>query len=193
MIINYKKEEGMKNFKTKWNLCIIAIATIGLISLGSVSIAQDYDTKDLNEQLVMATLWMQKSAEYRALCYQTFNLSKLLLDAYLSFYSGPKPVAVVVDDALVPAADGSMTRMQRTPEELDRLSNLVKDAVGFVPEQSFEQRADNEGCLVEYPMCRVGHNDVAVVGIEDILDADQCFFRTRDLQMSKRDRRQVVV
>lgn len=40
-------------------------------------------------------------------------------------------VAVVVDDALVPAADGSMTRMQRTPEELDRLSNLVKDAVGF--------------------------------------------------------------
>lgn len=40
-------------------------------------------------------------------------------------------VAIVVDDALVKAADGSEARMQRTPEELDRLSNLVKEAVGF--------------------------------------------------------------
>ena len=40
-------------------------------------------------------------------------------------------VAVVVDDSIITAADGSTTRMQRTPEELDRLSNLVKEAVGF--------------------------------------------------------------
>ncbi|MDT8384220.1 MAG: flagellar basal-body MS-ring/collar protein FliF [Gammaproteobacteria bacterium] len=40
-------------------------------------------------------------------------------------------VAVVVDDSLITAADGSLTRTQRTPEELDRLSNLVKEAVGF--------------------------------------------------------------
>jgi flagellar M-ring protein FliF len=40
-------------------------------------------------------------------------------------------VAVVVDDNIITAADGSATRMQRTPEELDRLSNLVKEAVGF--------------------------------------------------------------
>ena len=40
-------------------------------------------------------------------------------------------VAVVVDDTIITAANGSTTRMQRTPEELDRLSNLVKEAVGF--------------------------------------------------------------
>lgn len=40
-------------------------------------------------------------------------------------------VAVVVDDTVITAADGSVMRMQRSPEELDRLSNLVKEAVGF--------------------------------------------------------------
>ena len=57
----------------------------------------EYTTKDLNEQLVMATLWMQASAEYRAVCYQTFNWAKINLDAFLAGYKGDKPVAVVVD------------------------------------------------------------------------------------------------
>ena len=44
---------------------------------------QAYMTQDLNEQLVMATLWMQASAEFRALCYQGFNLAWMNLDAFL--------------------------------------------------------------------------------------------------------------
>lgn len=40
-------------------------------------------------------------------------------------------VAVIVDDNVTVAGDGSLTRAARTPEELDRLSNLVKEAVGF--------------------------------------------------------------
>lgn len=40
-------------------------------------------------------------------------------------------VAVIVDDNVTVAGDGSLTRLPRTPEELDRLSNLVKEAVGF--------------------------------------------------------------
>lgn len=59
--------------------------------------ADQYSTKDLNEQLVMATLWVQTSAEFRALCYQAFNLAKMNLDAFLSSYAGSKPVAVIVD------------------------------------------------------------------------------------------------
>ena len=31
----------------------------------------------LTDQMVLATLWMQKSGEYRALVYQTFNTAKL--------------------------------------------------------------------------------------------------------------------
>lgn len=40
-------------------------------------------------------------------------------------------VAVVVDDKVTTGADGTTTRMTRTPEELDRLTDLVKKAVGF--------------------------------------------------------------
>jgi flagellar M-ring protein FliF len=39
-------------------------------------------------------------------------------------------VAVVVDDKLT-AVGGGTTRLARSPEELDRLSNLIKEAVGF--------------------------------------------------------------
>ena len=44
---------------------------------------QAYTTQDLNEQLVMATLWMQTSAEFRTLCYQAFNLARMNLEAFL--------------------------------------------------------------------------------------------------------------
>ncbi|MDH5301476.1 MAG: flagellar basal-body MS-ring/collar protein FliF [Gammaproteobacteria bacterium] len=40
-------------------------------------------------------------------------------------------VAVVVDDKMIINSDGSTHREPLTPEELDRLSNLVKEAVGF--------------------------------------------------------------
>ncbi|NNG01384.1 MAG: 5'-nucleotidase, lipoprotein e(P4) family [Desulfobacteraceae bacterium] len=61
------------------------------------SMAEDYTARDLNEQLVMATVWMQASAEYRALCYQSFNLARMNLDTFLAGYKGSKPVAVIVD------------------------------------------------------------------------------------------------
>ena len=54
-------------------------------------------TQDLNEQLVMATLWMQTSAEFRALCYQAFNLARINLDSFLDSHKSAKPVAVIVD------------------------------------------------------------------------------------------------
>ena len=54
-------------------------------------------TQDLNEQLVMATLWMQTSAEFRAHCYQAFNLARMNLDAFLDSHKSAKPVAVIVD------------------------------------------------------------------------------------------------
>lgn len=57
----------------------------------------EYTQKGLNEQLVLATLWMQTSAEYRALCYQTFNLAKINLDKTLSEKKDKKPLAIIVD------------------------------------------------------------------------------------------------
>ncbi len=69
----------------------------GMKGNGSGGAATPYTTRDLNEQLVMATLWMQASAEYRALCYQAFNVAAMNLDSFLNSYTGSKPVAVIVD------------------------------------------------------------------------------------------------
>jgi len=81
---------------------LVMVMIAGLFVTGAgietkVSEASEYTTRDLNEQLVMATLWMQTSAEYRALCYQAFNLARINLDAFLSVQMGGKPVAVIVD------------------------------------------------------------------------------------------------
>lgn len=47
--------------------------------------------------LEMAVLYTQQSAEYKALCYQTFNLAKLMLDKDLEDKSVTKPRALVFD------------------------------------------------------------------------------------------------
>ena len=74
---------------------IILVIVCGQISTTLAS--DEYTTKDLNEQLVMSVLWVQTSAEFRALCYQAFNLAKMNLDAFMSTYNGSKPVAISVD------------------------------------------------------------------------------------------------
>lgn len=59
---------------------------------------QGYSARELNEQLTMATLWMQSAAEYRALSHQAFNVARLRLDQALAAHRpGDRPLAVVVD------------------------------------------------------------------------------------------------
>ena len=92
----------MKRMTIRFSLALFVFVSVGLISIGGQiyaddSTAKQYTTKDLNEQLVMATLWMQTSAEYRTLCYQAFNLARMNLDTFMGSYKGTKPLAVIVD------------------------------------------------------------------------------------------------
>lgn len=94
----------MKKSNPIFKSLIITFIVLGLIfTSGCASTkspapeAAPYTTMDLNEQLVMATLWMQASAEFRAICYQSFNLARMNLDAFMASYKGKKPVAVAVD------------------------------------------------------------------------------------------------
>lgn len=54
----------------------------------------DYTKK---EHLVQATLWYQRSAEMRAVYYQTFNMAKMILDDKLMRIRLSKPAAIVFD------------------------------------------------------------------------------------------------
>ena len=78
-------------------LILILISNLTLVSCVEKTPNSEYSQKDLNEQLVLATLWMQTSAEYRALCYQIFNLAKLNLEKVISEKKAKKPLAIIVD------------------------------------------------------------------------------------------------
>jgi 5'-nucleotidase (lipoprotein e(P4) family) len=90
------------NYGKKAVLALV-LAFVLLVAPGSFTSAEDgaapaYTQKDINEQLVMACLWMQTSAEYRELCYQAFNMAALVVDkAVASAKAGDKPLAVVSD------------------------------------------------------------------------------------------------
>ncbi|MCK4662293.1 MAG: 5'-nucleotidase, lipoprotein e(P4) family [Bacteroidales bacterium] len=50
-----------------------------------------------NEHLVMSVLWYQKSAEMKALYYQTFNLAMMMLDEHLASLDPELKPAVICD------------------------------------------------------------------------------------------------
>ncbi len=61
--------------------------------------ADDFTTKDLNEEQILALSWIQNSAEYKALAYQAFNIAKLRWD--MDKQGGKRCVVVDVDETII--------------------------------------------------------------------------------------------
>jgi 5'-nucleotidase (lipoprotein e(P4) family) len=61
------------------------------------SFTSDTPVVSENEQLTMAVLYHQKAPEYKALCYQTYNLANARLKQLTRKHSGEKPMAVILD------------------------------------------------------------------------------------------------
>ena len=52
----------------------------------------------VREHSVQSVLWIQMSSEYKAQCYQAFNLARLSLDNFLDKYGqSEKPLAIITD------------------------------------------------------------------------------------------------
>jgi flagellar M-ring protein FliF len=60
-------------------------------------------------------------------------------------------VAVVVNDRVALDEQGNPKEIQRTPEEIDRISNLVKEAVGFNAQRGDSVRVINESFFIPAP------------------------------------------
>ena len=82
-----------------WYILLVLFLGAGLlfVSLTGSARAQDYTIDDLNEQSVLGTIWIQRSAEVRALSYQAFNVAKLIFDLDLQKDASGKKRAVIVD------------------------------------------------------------------------------------------------
>lgn len=102
----YIVEEGdtLAKIAAKYDLTVedlVGLNTLkdpNMIFVGdTIMLMPSYTTEDLNEQLMMATLWVQSSSEFRALSYQAFNLAEMLIEKDLMDESVTEPRAIVVD------------------------------------------------------------------------------------------------
>lgn len=59
----------------------------------------EFTTKDLNEEAILALSWVQNSAEFKALAYQAFNMAKLRWD--MDIQKDKKCVIVDVDETIM--------------------------------------------------------------------------------------------
>jgi 5'-nucleotidase (lipoprotein e(P4) family) len=80
--------------KKRATACIVSVSTVFIIT---TCLLPKIDSDDChNQAMLMAILWRQKSAEYRALAYQSFNIARVILDRE-SKIPRKKKKAVVVD------------------------------------------------------------------------------------------------
>ena len=78
-------------------LIFLGCSTSNKVQLNKPNLNSDVKISN-NEYSVQSVLWLQRSAEYRALCYQAFNLAKLQIDNILSKNNAnEKPLAIVTD------------------------------------------------------------------------------------------------
>lgn len=60
---------------------------------------EEYTTKDLNDEAILALSWVQTAAEFKALAHQAFNIAKLRWD--MDKEAGKKAVVVDLDETVI--------------------------------------------------------------------------------------------
>jgi 5'-nucleotidase (lipoprotein e(P4) family) len=131
---------------------LILVAAIGFVLLSGCASQR---TTELTDQLLMANLWMRSSAEYKALCHQSFNLARERLDQALEANHGEQRLAVVVDcDDTVIDTSRYGAWMIATGSDYSRSSWvrwLAEDSAAEVPGASdFLRYAESRGVSVFY-------------------------------------------
>jgi 5'-nucleotidase (lipoprotein e(P4) family) len=82
--------------KTKIAIAFICIVSINACTVSKSNQQQLASTRFNTYGPAWAALWQQRSAEYKALCFQAYTIAKEKLDGYLSQQNN-KPTAIVTD------------------------------------------------------------------------------------------------
>jgi len=110
MLTNYNKYRTKKNLMKKILTPVLAIFIIAAFSFTIKTANQNASSgvcDSLNisaqEHLMMSVLWYQKSAEMKAMYYQSYNMAKMALDNNLKKYpaSTKKAVALDIDETVL--------------------------------------------------------------------------------------------
>jgi 5'-nucleotidase (lipoprotein e(P4) family) len=95
---------------------------IGVALIASACKQNDFDKQQSQDHLIMSVLWYQKSAEMKALYYQSFNWAKLRVETDIDKNPSDKPKAVIVDI--------DETMLDNSPFE----ANCIQTGVGYTSE-----------------------------------------------------------
>lgn len=115
----------------------------------------------IGEQAVMATLFQQHAAEYRALCYQAFNLARIMLERDLRDNNVNSPRAIIcdIDETLLdnsPHSAKCIENQTSYPEYWDEWCELGK-ARALPGAVEFLNLARNYGVSIFYITNRRDH------------------------------------
>jgi len=79
---------------------IISLLLLTILFSGCNNKKVDASKKHINnnlikEHLVQSVLWQQNAAEYKALCYQAFNLARMQINEMVKNQNNTKPMAII--------------------------------------------------------------------------------------------------
>jgi 5'-nucleotidase (lipoprotein e(P4) family) len=173
----------------------------GLLLLNACSAPKKTESMSIaNGGKVWASLWQQRSAEYKALCFQAYNLARLRLDEALR-KPGSKPLAVVTDI--------DETVLDNSPYDAMRAANnqefdpktwkawtgkAIADTVPGAP--SFFKYAASKGVAVYYVTNRDEDERVPTLKnlqLYSMPNADDAHLLLRQTASSKESRRQQIL
>ncbi len=83
--------------KKKISLILVVVCLMMVSFTACTSTNDSVTQKDLNQDGLMSVLWIEQSGEYNALCYQAFNLAKMIYDQDLILNDSDEKRAVIVD------------------------------------------------------------------------------------------------
>ena len=142
-------------------ILFFAIPVFGILLSSCQQQAPTAEKEANNDGLLMATLYVQQAAEYKALCFQAYNLAQFKLDEKISKYSGDKKMAVIVDiDETVldnsPFTAKSIIENTDYPKYWDEWCNLAK-AQSVPGAVEFLKYAESVGVETFYVSNRKAH------------------------------------
>jgi 5'-nucleotidase (lipoprotein e(P4) family) len=82
---------------------LLVIITLSFFSCSSYDPVTKKTQSDNNERFVLATLWMELSAEYKALQFQAYNLARYKIEQYISHnkLNGNEAVVLDIDETVL--------------------------------------------------------------------------------------------
>ena len=184
----------------KHKLLILSGCLVGLLAFNEAKAQQAGLASITNSGKTWALLYQQRAAEYKALCFQAYNLAKLRLDAALKLrYKKPLAIVTDIDETVL---DNSPYDAARAVNNLDFDPGLWKqwtakgiaDTVPGAP--SFLKYAASKGVTVFYITNRDEDERVGTLKnlkLYNLPNADNSHLFLKNKISSKEARRQQVL